>query len=98
MNQQEYLDLINELNEQIIGNKFFENLGMCFSFSTTGFAEVIQFGKFILYYSEDDSLSQFDDLSNQWVDITLKNYVIQRFIELSEEMFNMSQELIKIKI
>ena len=97
MNKQEYLNLIDDLNETIADNKFFENLGISFSFTTNGYIDVIEFGNFVLYNSENDSLSIFDDLSNQYIDITLKEFVSQKLVELSNEMFNMSQELIKIK-
>ena len=95
---QEYLDLIDELNGQIADNKFFENLGMMFDYSTTGYSHLIQFGNFTLYCSENDSLSEWDVLSCQYIDISLKNFVIKQLAILSEEMFNMSNELIKIKI
>ena len=57
---QEFLDLIEELNEQIAENKFFENLGIGFSYSTTGYSDLIKFGNFTLYCSENDSLSEWD--------------------------------------
>lgn len=94
---QEFLDLIEELNEQIAENKFFENLGMGFSYSTTGYSDLIKFGNFTLYCSENDSLSEWDVLSCQYIDISLKKFVIKQLFILSEEMFNISQELQKIK-
>lgn len=87
MNHQEYLDLIDELNEQIQDNKWAENLGLGFSYSTTGYTSVIDFGNFCLYNSENDSLS-YKEMNGEWKDLPLKIFVIQEWNKIKEELFN----------
>lgn len=93
----EYLDLINELNEAILENKFFENLGMGFSYTTNGWCHSIDFGNFNLYNSENDSLYHFDELSNQDIDISLKEFVTKKLFILADELKNMSLEIANIQ-
>lgn len=87
MNHQKYLDLIEELNEQIQDNKWCENLGLQFSYSTTGYTSAIDFGNFCLYNSENDSLSKYDYIVDDYVDIELKDFVIQQWNVIKEELF-----------
>ena len=91
----EELELIDELNEQISDNKYLENLGVTFSFLTNGFQHQINFGNFTIYCSENDSLCKYDELSDQYVDITLKDFVIDSFNKLKEELYNVSLTEIK---
>lgn len=98
MKETEYLNLIKDLNETISRNKFFEDLGMYFSYSTTGYSDVIQFGDFIIYCSENDSLSKYDYMVDNYVDISLEDFVIKKLTKLSEELFNISKELKTITI
>ena len=87
MNHQEYLDLIDELNEQIQDNKWTENLGLSFSYSTTGYTSVIDFGNFCLYNSENDSLSKYDYIVDNYVDVKLKDFVIKQWNIIKDELF-----------
>ncbi len=98
MKAKEYLELVDELNDSITDNKFFENLGISFSYTTNGYYDSIDFGDFHIYDSENDSLSKYDYIIDEYVDISLKEFIIQKLAELSKEMFNISQELQKIKI
>lgn len=88
MKHQDYLDLIEELNAQIEDNKYTENLGMAFTYSTSGYISSIDFGHFNLYNTENDSLSKFDYLVDDWVDISLREFIITKWNILKEELFN----------
>ena len=96
--REECLKLVDELNESIVENKFFENLGMSFTYSTNGYEHLIDFGDFNLYCSQLDSLSKYDYFVDDWVDISLKEFVIQKLIKFSGEMLEMSQNILKIKV
>lgn len=91
----EEIELVDELNEQIADNKYLENLGMTFSLTTNGYCQVIEFGNFVLYNSEADSLVKFDDESNKYIDMPLKEFIINSFNRLKEELYNISLTEIK---
>jgi len=90
MKHQEYLDLIDELNEQIQDNKWAENLGLSFSYSTTGYTSAIDFGNFCLYNSENDSLSKYDYMIDDYVDISLREFILTKWNTLKEELFSIN--------
>ncbi len=97
MIKNEYLELIEDLNESITNNKFFENLGISFSYTTNGYCHFIDFGDFSIYNSENDSLT-YEEMNGELRDLPLKDFVIQQFSIFSEQLFNLSQELTKIKV
>ena len=83
----EYLELIDELNEQLLDNKFTENLGMSFNYVTNGYCHQINFGDIGLYCSESNSLSKWDDLQNDYIDVSLKEFIITEFNIFKDELF-----------
>lgn len=87
MNTQDYIDVMNDLNEQLESNKYFEDLGIYFSYSTTGFSDAILFGEHILYCSENDSLSKYSYEIDDYVDISLKDFLIEQFNIFKKELF-----------
>lgn len=76
----EFLEIINDLNEQLIGNKWIENRGLYFCYKTDGYYDVIVFGEFCVYCSEYDSLYEFDEDDNE-IELSIKDVVIKNFNE-----------------
>lgn len=87
MNITNYLEVIDELNEQLLENKYLENLGINFSLSTNGYIVCVDFGDFNLYNSENDCLSKYDYMLEDWVDISLKEFLINEFNDFKKELF-----------
>ena len=60
MTTQGFVDLVLELNDSLSGNKYLENLGLCFSYSTNYYYDQIVFGDFVVFCSENDSLHNYE--------------------------------------
>lgn len=76
------LELIEELNDKIFKIPYFENIQVGFEYNTNCYTDIIKFGELILYCSENDSLSEWDEEKQDFVDITLKEFVIKEFNKL----------------
>ena len=94
---QEFIDLIDELNDKVANNKCLENLGINFSYSTNGWTDAVKFGDFIIYCSEHDWLSKYDEDSGKEIDISLKEFVINSYLKLAEELSLLSDNLKQLK-
>lgn len=90
MNRLEELsNVIDNLNEKIIDNKFFENLGMSFNFSTNGYVDIIYFGDIELYNSEMSNL-YYTEMNGQELKLSLYEFVRKEFYTFKDELFNIS--------
>lgn len=75
MTAQEFTDLVLELNSSLEGNKFIENVGLCFSYHTNYYYDQILFGEFPVYCSENDSLHNHEtDKEISVKEVTVKNF------------------------
>lgn len=95
---QEFIDLIDELNDKIADNKYLENAGISFSYTTDGWADTIKFGGFTIYCSENDCLSKYDVYSDEDIDMSLKEFVINSYLKLAEELSLLSDNLKQLKL
>ena len=95
---QEFIDLIDELNDKVANNKYLENLGINFSYSTNGWSDAIKFGGFTIYCSENDCLSKYDVYSDEEIDMSLKEFVINSYLKLAEELSLLSENLKQLKL
>ena len=80
--QQECIDLVEELNDIIVEDKFLENIGIYFSYSTDGYSDNISIGDICIYCSDHHSLSEYDYELDDYVDITLREAVIKKVYKL----------------
>lgn len=77
MTAQEFTDLVLELNTRLEGNKYLENLGLCFSYHTNYYYDQIIFGEFPVFCSENDSLHDYDTNRK----LTVKEVVKKNFTD-----------------
>jgi len=75
MKAQEFVDLIEELNEALLDNKYFEDQFLCFNYRCYGYVDGIYFGNHNVYCSENDSTWDHD----KNVEISVKDVVIKNF-------------------
>ena len=49
----EYLEAVRELNNSL-DSRYLENFGVCFSWQTNDFTDLVLFGDFVVFSSEDN--------------------------------------------